>query len=162
MSSKTDIYKKVIATLQAAQAGSGSLSFVKNIYSSYFTSILQAPAQAFPAIVIEPDNDMEKFFTTGTPPALKSDFKIFVSCVVSEADPTAGLLGDATQTPPIIGLMDFVDRVKEVLQADMTLGGGLGMQKISFPAAPFSYIFFPIRECKLNVTLESQLTTTAH
>ena len=129
MSSKLQIYKAVLNTLNTAKAGSGPLSFVKNIYSSYFTTILQLPAQSFPAIVIEPDNDAEQFFTTGTPPALRSDFKIFVSCIISEGAPGAGLLGDSTQTPPIIGMFEFVDKVKQVLQADMTLGGGIGMQK---------------------------------
>jgi hypothetical protein len=162
MSSKLNIYKAVLASLTAAQAGSGSLSFVKNIYNNAFTDPIQIPANACPAIMLEPDEDDEEFFTTGTPPALKSKFKIFIGCVLYEASPGAGLIGDPAHTPPIIGLIEFKDRVKQILQSDMTLGGGLGMQKISFPSAKFHYANYPMRECKISVLLESQLTTTAH
>lgn len=162
MSSKLNIFNAVVAKLNAAKAGSGSLAFVKNIYPGVFPTLMDMPAQSYPAIVIELDDDQEDFFTTGTPPAVKSKFKLFVSCLVFEAKPNIGIIGDATATPPIIGLLEFVDRVKQVLQADMTLGGGIGMQKVSFPAAPSSFLFYPVRETKIHVTLENQLTTTSH
>ena len=162
MSSKLTILNAVMSTLKAAQATGQPLEFVKNIYGGYFDALNNLPAQSYPNIVVEVDGDDEKFFTTGTPPALKSDFKIFVFCRVFETMPSTSLFGDHTVTPPVYGLVEFVDTVKQVLQADMTLGNTQGMQKLSFPAAPFSFMFYPIREAKLHVTLDSQLTTTSH
>ena len=162
MSSKLNIYNAVITTLKAAQAAGQPLAFVKNIFTGYFDALDNVPAQGWPAIVVEVDGDDEKYFTTGTTPAIKSDFKLFVSCVIKEAKPGLGIIGDATQKPPVIGLLEFVDKVKNVLQADMTLGGGLGMQKVMFPQTQFSFLFYPVREGKIHVTLDSQLTTTSH
>ena len=162
MSSKLNIFNAAIAKLRAANMAGQPLSFVKNIYPGVFPTLMDLPAQSYPAIVVELNDDPEKFFTTGTPPALKSDFGLFVSCLVFEAKPAVGIIGDATHTPPIVGLLEFVDAVKNVLQADMTLGGGIGMQKVYFPDTKFSFLFYPTREAKIHVTLESQLTTTSH
>lgn len=162
MSSKLNIFNAVVATLRAANATGQPLAFVKNIHPGVFPTMMDLPAQAYPAIVVELNNDPEKFFTTGTPPAVKSDFGIFVSCLVFESKPAFGIIGDATQSPPVIGILEMVDKVKNILQADMTLGGGLGMQKIMFPQTNFSFLFYPVREAKTAVTLENQLTTTSH
>jgi hypothetical protein len=160
MSSKLDIFNAVVSVLNAAKATGQPLAFVKNIYPGVFPRMMDLPAQSFPAIVVELDDDQEIFFTTGTPPALRSDFKLFVSCLVYEAKPNLGIIGDPANG--VTGILEFVDKVKNVLQADMTLGGGLGMQKVQFPAAPASFIYYPVREVKINVTLSSQLTTTSH
>ena len=162
MSSKLNIYNAVIARLNAGKVAGQPLDFVKNIYAGYLDALVNLPAQSYPNIVVEVDGDEEKFFTTGVPPAIKSDFKVFVFCRVFESQPAAGLIGDATLTPAVIGLIEFVDKVKNWIQADMTLGGGLGMQKIMFPTTPNSFMFYPIREAKIHVTLDSQLTTTSH
>ena len=162
MSSKLTIFKAALAKINAARQPGQPLAFVKNVYPGVFPGLTDMPAQAYPCIVIEVDNDEEKYFTTGMPPALKSDFKLFVSCLVFEAKPAVGLVGDAAAVPPVVGLIEFVDTLKNVLQADMTLGNAQGMQKVMFPACPFSFLFYPVREAKLNVTLESQLTTNSH
>lgn len=162
MSSKLNIFNAVVAKLQAAKITGQPLAFVKNIYPGVFPTMMDLPAQSYPAIVIELNEDLEQFFTTGMPPAVKSGFGLFLSCLVHEAKPALGIIGDATQTPPVIGLLQMVDTVKNVLQSDMTLGGGLGMQKIMFPDTKFSFLFYPVREAKTKVMLENQLTTTSH
>ena len=161
-SSKLNIYNAVLATLNTAKAPGGQLAFVNNIYNNGFTTVGQIPPNACPAIEVEPFSDSEEWFTAGVAPALLSKFKVFVECILYESSPGAGVIGDASQTPPVIGILEFMDRVKQVLQADMTLGGGLGMQKVSFPEAPIYYVQYPMRQAKITVLLESQLATNAH
>lgn len=163
-SSKLRIWQAVLATLRAAQAPGQPLEFVpaNSIFDGIYPKLDDMPQQAYPAIVLELDEDDERFFTTGTPPAVKSDFKIFVSCLVREARPNKGISGDPDLDTPLVGLLAFVDAVKNVLQGDQTLGNTLGLQKISFPKAPFFFEQYPIRECKISATLENQLTTQTH
>lgn len=164
MSSKLILWDSVLSTLQAAQAVGQPLEFVpaNSIYDGIYPNLHDLPPGSFPAIVMEPDQDDEKFFTTGQPPALKSDFKIFISCMVRESKFNKGISGDSTLIPPVIGILEFVDAVKQVLQKDQTLGGALGLQKLWFPTSKFFFESYPIRECKISVILESQLTTQSH
>lgn len=164
MSSKLTLWSAVLSTLQAAQVSGHPLSFVptNSIFDGIYPNLHDLPPAAFPAIVMEPDQDDEKFFTTGVPPAINSQFKIFISCLVKEAKFNKGISGDATLTPALTGILAFADAVKNVLQADQTLGGATGLQKIYFPTSKFFFESYPIRECKISVILESQLTTTSH
>lgn len=164
MSSKLTLWNAVKATLQAAQVSGQPLDFVpaNSLFDGIYPNLHDLPPAAFPAIIMEPDQDDEKFFTTGQPPAIKSDFKIFISCMIREAKFNKGITGDNTISPVAIGILAFVDAVKNVLQTDQTLSNALGLQKVSFPTARFFFEAYPIRECKISVLLESQLTTQSH
>lgn len=158
-----DIWNAVLTTLQAAQGVGNPLFFVNKIYDGIYPSLHDLPMGSFPAIVMEPDDVDEKFFTTGTPPAVKSDFKIFISCIVKEAKFNKGVSGDDTLLPNrLVGLLEMVDRVKGVLQKDMTLGGVQGLQKLWFPKSTYFYEGYPLRECKMQCVFDSQLTTESH
>lgn len=161
------VYRAVLSTLKAAQAVGQPLNFVgvNSIYDSAFPKgsfIASMPPNAFPAIGMEPDVDVEKFFTTGTPPALTSAFGISLVLALREGKAENGLLGDPTQNPPVIGMLEFVRRVKNVLQTDQSLGGTAGLQKMLFPKTDFVYDYYPVRICNLSVLLTGQLTTQSH
>lgn len=164
MSSKLTLWSAVLSTLQAAQAVGQPLNFIpaNSIFDGVYPNLHDLPPGAFPAIVMEPDTDDEKFFTTGQPPAINSQFKIFISCMLREAKFNKGISGDATQSPAVVGILAMVDAVKNVLQTDQTLNNALGLQKIYFPTARFFFEAYPIRECKISMTMESQLTTQSH
>lgn len=162
MSSKLTIWNAVKATLVAAQGSSLSFVPANSIFDGIYPSLHDLPMNAFPMIVMEPDEDDEKYFTTGTPPAIKSEFRIFISCLVKEAKFNKGIVGDATLSPRAVGLLEFVDAVKNVLQTDQSLGNTTGLQKLYFQKSHFFYEAYPIRECKISVVLESQLTTQSH
>lgn len=157
-----DIWNAVLATLQAAQVSGQPLDFVRTIFDGIYPSLHDLPMGSYPAIVMEPDDVDEKFFTTGVPPALKSDFKIFISVIVKEAKFNKGISGDDSISPRAVGILELVDRVKGVLQKDMTLGGVQGLQKLWFPKSTFFYEGYPLRECKMQCVFDSQLTTTSH
>lgn len=161
--SKQVIWNAVLSTLQAAQAGGQPLAFVgaNSIYDGLYPDLNALPPESFPAIFMEPDEDDEAWFTVGMAPSIKSIFKINISCMVMESQFNKGISGDATQSPRLVGLLEFVDTVKQVLQADMSLGLA-SMQKVYFPKARYFFEAYPIRECKISVVLESQLTTTTH
>lgn len=164
MSSKLDLWNAVKGVIVAAQATGQPLAFMaaNSFYDGIYPNLEDLPPESFPAIMMEPDKDDEKWFTTGVPPAIKSEMSLFLSCMVFEAQANKGIIGDATLTPPLIGILEFVDTVKNVLQADQRLGFVAGQQKLYFPSTQFFYEAYPIREGKIKVVLESQLTTTSH
>ncbi len=164
MSSKLTLWNAVLTTLQAAQASGQPLSYVpaNSIYDGLYPNLHDLPPGSFPAIMMEPDQDDEKFFTTGVNPSINSQFKMSISCLVREGKFNKGISGDATQTPPAIGILQLVDAVKNVLQLDQTLNSADGLQKLYFPTTKYFFEAYPIREGKITMILESQLRTTTH
>jgi hypothetical protein len=158
------VFQALFATLAAAQASGQPLNFVapNSIFAGLTPDIINLPPGSYPAISLEPASDDEKFFTTGTPPELSSGFKVEIHCLVQEADSKAGIIGDATLSPPVTGLLDLVAAVKNVVQKDMTLGGVQGLQKALFTGTRFEYAFYPIRIAVLTVLFTGQFATTAH
>lgn len=154
------IWNAVIATLKAATASGQALDFMKptSIFDGVYVSKGDLPQGQYPAIIAELDQDDEQFGPVAANPVILSDFKMFLSCMVYESKPNKGITGDAG----ITGLLAFVSAVKNVLQADMTLGHTSGLQKISFPHTQFFFETYPIREAKISVTLRNQLTTITH
>ena len=160
------IWNAVIATLKAGAQSGQPLALVgfrpTSVFDGIYVDKKDIPPGAYPAIMAELDENDEQFFTTGAPPALVSDFKIFLSIQLWESKPNKGIAGDSTLNPQVFGILQLESAVKNLLQADMSLGGTLGLQKISFPKTKYFFETFPIREAKMSVTLRNQLTTTSH
>jgi hypothetical protein len=158
------IHSAVLAKLLAAQAPGQPLAFVSagSIFPAIYPTFFSLPPEALPAITIMPDRGREKFFTTGVPPALSDVVMLKILLAVREGKPGAGLLGDATLTPPMIGLYDFEAAVKDVLESDQTLGGTPGVQKVLCVDDDYKYERYPtlIQDITLQVT--GQLTTQSH
>lgn len=155
MSTKKAIWNAAVTALKAGTAVGHPLAFMKSnsVFEGLRTNI---PQGAYPAIVLEPDNDSEANFTE--PNGLKSLFRVFVTCQVYHTQFDKGIIGDSSVT----GILDFVDAVKNVLQADQTLGALVGQVKIKFPETTFFFESYPIREAKIIVEFTNILTATTH
>jgi hypothetical protein len=143
-----DVHNAVLAKLTAAQATGQPLAFVPSasLFPGIYPEIADMPPNCYPALALMPDNDQQKFFTTGDPPAKTSGFRIKVVLLVLEGKPGLGLIGDPAQTPPLVGLYDFISAVLNVLETDQTLGAAAsGVQKAICAATTPSSPAFPER-----------------
>ena len=161
MSSKVLIWNAAYATLVAAQGSGNPLAAVTagNIYQGVRTSI---PQDSYPIIIMEPDDDDETPFVQ--PVGIESVFRFFVSCQILYADWEKALSGDSDSGA--IGLLTFVDAVKNVLQAGVYPGlNPLGLsfvRKLWFPKTTFFFEAFPIREAKITVAVTNLITAQGH
>ncbi len=149
------IWNAVIAKLQAAQASGGALSYVatNSLYQGWSDKI---PQGAFPVIIIEPETDDEAWILQQF--KLKSIFKFKIVCMVKHSVFNKAVVGDANT----VGILNMAKDVKNVLQADQTLGNITNLEKIRFPQTKYFFQDYPIREAQINIEAESILSSTGH
>lgn len=164
MSYELGVHNGLLGKITAAQAGVGPLAFMAaaSIYPAIYPGIESLSPQSYPALALMPDKNQAKFFTTGDPPAKTSMFRMKVILLVAEGAPGLGLLGDPTQTPPLVGLYDFAAAVQNVIETDQTLGGAVGVQKVICETVDYKYDFYPICVCEITVAVGGQLTTRSN
>ncbi len=158
------VHAAVAAKITAAMAGGQPLAFVdtNSFFPAIFPGFAALPPESLPAITMMPDRGREKFFTTGNPPAVSDTFIFKILLLVREGSPGLGLLGDATLTPPLVGLYDFEAAMKDVLETDQTLGGCPGVQKVLCIDDNYHYDNYPLIMQEITLSVTGQLTTRAH
>ena len=158
------VHAAIAAKIVAAQAGGQPLAFVaaSSFFPAIFPKFADLPPEAYPAITIMPDRGREKFFTTGNPPAVNDTFIFKVLLAVREGTPGLGLLGDATQSPPVVGLYDFEAAIKDVLETDQQLNSTPGVQKVLCIDDDYKYDAYPVILQEITVQVIGQLTTRSH
>lgn len=164
-----DAYRKtvhlaIVAKIRAAQASGQPLAFIaaNSFFPAIFPKFESMPPNSYPALTMMPDRGREKFFTTGDPPAVGDTMIFKLILAVREGKPGLGLLGDATLTPPVVGLYDFEGAVKSVIESDQTLGNCPGVQKVLCIDDDYKYDYYPTILQEITVSVGGQLTTRAH
>ena len=158
------VHAALAAKIVGAQATGMPLAFVAltSFYPSVYPKFVNLPPQSYPAIMMMPDRGREKFFTTGNPPAVNDTFLFKFILAVHEGKPGLGFLGDPSQTPPLIGLYDFEQAFKNVIETDQTLGYTPGVQKVLCVDDDYKYDFWPTTMQEVSVAVTGQLTTQTH
>lgn len=158
------IHAALAAKIVAAQAVGQPLAFVgtNSFFPSTYPKFHDLPPESYPAIMLMPDRGREKFFTTGVPPAVSDTFIFKVVIAQREGSPGLGLLGDATQKPPLVGLYDFEGAIKDVIETDQQLGNTQGVQKVLCIDDDYKYDFYPTIIQEITVAITGQLTTRTH
>ena len=158
------VHAAIVAKIQAAQATGQPLAIVRStsFFPAIFPTFAALAPEAYPAITLMPERGKTKFFTTGVPPALADGFMFKIVLAVREGKPVLGLLGDPTQSPPVVGLYDLEAALKNVIEADQSLGGTQGVQKVLCVDDEYDYTFYPTVLQKITVNVTGQLTTQSH
>jgi len=158
------IHNAIAAKIIAAQAVGQPLAFVaaSSFFPAIFPKVEDINPNAYPIITIMPDRGREKFFTTGTPPAVSDTFVFKIIIGVREGKPGLAFLGDSTQVPPVKGLYDFETAIKNVLETDQTLGNTQGVQKVLCIDDEYKYEYYPAVFQAITFAVTGQLTTQSH
>ena len=147
------IWNAILSKLTTAQA-SGLLTYVSA--SSIMEGIREnIPSGAFPVIVLEPDTSEELEHTT--PNRNRSVFRVNITCAIEHMDLDKQILGDGTTR----GIVDIVNDVKNVLQADTKLGlAADGVLWIRFPSTRWFVDNYPMREAVITTEVTYTHTIT--
>lgn len=149
------IWNAVVSKLETAQS-SGLLTYVKNIYEGRKEDI---SADAFPAIMIEPDRtDEVDHALAGSSSQVRLLFRLDIFVLIRHNDREKQVVGEGTTR----GILDIVNDVKNVLQVDPTLGV-VGVNDSRFPTTEhqISLEEFPVRLAMIEMEVDfiSRLTT---
>jgi len=136
-----DIWTQVVTILKNAQAGSGSLNYVKEIAEG-----VREDFANFPIIYLEPQTCTEDRYSI--PNHIRIKLNILIYIVLDVYGITKQIIGDTTAQ----GIMDIEKDIKNTLEAYPDLNGKA--LKFQFLTTNYSIVSYPYREAEITMEVE--------
>lgn len=150
MASNENIFNEIYNILNTAKQ-SGSLTYFKNILKGVRDFNIEID-NALPVIVLEPLRDIEDSATLPHRKKITFIINIFIVMKVYNFDEQI-TGGEGTK-----GILDMVEDVKNVLNANRTLNGKV--IKFNFTDTSYSFEDYPIRQAVITMENEYIITDT--
>lgn len=146
MSTNVEVFRAVMGKLAAANASGGPLGYVKSVFEGERSNIAY---NGFPAIAVFPDSDPEE--SLSMPEGLRGTFRMTIACFIHVVKLEAQITGDDAQ----VGILPFVDDVRNVITTDRRLGIPNIVQGALFTGTRYYSQNFPVWQADLDLEVRT-------